>query len=454
MFYNSVQMSTVVIYILTIMVLLTYMVLKFLKRSYLFSFQNIYIWLELGILLFITPFLFTPDGVQLITNWSKDVNTSYYYMEKSIRINCIGTSIFFITLIYREFYGNKRKSASNKGGFWSDYGAPLTYIPGKLMDIEYLFFLGLYAIICIFILHGLPISTDTSLLLNGIGRVPYLVCISTLPIFSFYFLVVFINEKQGLAKALLGIAACMSMGKRSTVLLGVLYPALVYYMMFIKLKKPSEAKKYTINIIIGCAFLAIAGLAMKLVRNGMDVSVSKIIQEMFTGNTFADIRDGGLILYAFENKSQNWLLGRTYLADFFIFIPSAIFQYRRVYGWGAYTSNTLLGMANHPGLRGGDFMEAYLNFGYAGILINALLRGIAIGKYENIFYDNLINRAMITPSKALVIWIWTQLLNLFCCSGGLNNVYCALAILLINYLIYRLISHFGFAEYFTERRKT
>lgn len=453
MFYNSVQMSTISIYILTIIILITYVVLKFTKRSYFFSFYNIYIWMEVGILLFITPFLFTPDGVRLITNWSKDVNISFYYMEKAVRINCIGTSVFLITLIYKELYGSKTKNISNKNGFWRDFSVSLPYISKALMSMEYLVFLSLYAVICIFVLRGLPISTDTNMLLNGIWRVPYLICMSTLPIFLFYFLVLFLNEKRGLIKVLLGIAACISMGKRSTLLLGVLYPALVYYIMFIRLKKLSETKKYTIKIIIGCVFLVIAGLAMKLVRSGLDISIGEMFWEMITGNTFADIRDGGLILYAFENKRQKWLLGKTYLADFFIFIPSAIFKYRRVYGWGAYTSNTLLGMANHPGLRGGDFMEAYLNFGCSGVIINALIRGSVIGKYENVFYNNMKDRITIAPSKVLVIWLWTQLLNLFSCSGGLNNVYCAVAILLINYIIYQVVLHLKSIECFTKRGK-
>jgi len=453
MFYEGIQISTIAIYLLAVVIVITYMVLKFAKKGYLFSFYNIYIWMELAMLLLITPFLYSPDGVRLITGWSKSVSTSYYYMEKSMRLNCAGTCVFLMTLICKEFSNGKRKAVSDKNTFWNDLDVSLPFISESLMNMEYMFFLSLYAVICIFVLQGVPVSVDAAVLLNGIWRVPYLVCISVLPVFLLYFMFIFINERRGALKVLLGILACYSLGKRSSLILGVFYTALVYYIMFVKLNKLSLIRKYTKKIIVGCIVLVIAGLLMMLARSGINVGTDELFREMVYGNTFSDIRDGGLILYAFEKKNQTWLSGKTYLADFFIFIPSAVFKYRRVYGYGAYTANTLLGMVNHPGLRGGGFMESYLNFGYPGIVVNALIRGWFVGKYEKFFNANMLNRVQVSPSKALVIMLWTQVLNLFTCSGGFNSVYSILVILLINYLIYQIAPGLRFPEYRIKRRK-
>lgn len=85
---------------------------------------------------------------------------------------------------------------------------------------------------------------------------------------------------------------------------------------------------------------------------------------MIYGNTFSDFRDGALIVRQFHFVlNDSFLYGLTYFAGFLSFIPSSLSPFRLDWSWGRFSTNMLNGWTGeHFGLRGGQFMESYINF--------------------------------------------------------------------------------------------
>ena len=95
------------------------------------------------------------------------------------------------------------------------------------------------------------------------------------------------------------------------------------------------------------------------------------------GNDFSDVRDFAFILSRWDRQP---LYGKTYLAGLLGFIPRWMVPYREEYSIATYM-NRIVGLKKdtHGGLRPGPFGEAYLNFGYPGVIVLGTILGIILG---------------------------------------------------------------------------
>ena len=118
----------------------------------------------------------------------------------------------------------------------------------------------------------------------------------------------------------------------------------------------------------------------------------KLFNDIAYGNTFSDVRDGAYVLYGFDQKYDSFLYGKNYLADLMSFIPSSISHFRSTWSYGAFSTNTLFGWEGHYGLRGGWFLQPYINFGYMGVIIVGILYALIISYLERFFFKNIICR--------------------------------------------------------------
>lgn len=93
------------------------------------------------------------------------------------------------------------------------------------------------------------------------------------------------------------------------------------------------------------------------------------------GNTLSDLRDFAWVLQASDARGE-LLLGRSYVSAMISFVPRGLSDFREKYSIGTYT-NELIGIdsAVHPGVRGGKFLEPYLNFGLPGVLLFGYVAG-------------------------------------------------------------------------------
>lgn len=137
----------------------------------------------------------------------------------------------------------------------------------------------------------------------------------------------------------------------------------------------------------------LAALAMVSLRDqGSVAGVQAQFEELLYGNSFSDVRDGAFLLKGFrENLGDTFVYGRTYLAALISFIPSSLSPFRQQWAWGklsAYGISHMQGV--HLGLRGGWFMEPYINFGYVGVIGIALVYGAMLAYLDYAFYYELL----------------------------------------------------------------
>lgn len=135
-------------------------------------------------------------------------------------------------------------------------------------------------------------------------------------------------------------------------------------------------KSSILRLSIGSCVLIFALFGLEVLRKGWDDYRSgDIIDNFMYGNTFSDLRDLGWI---FSKWNGDLLGGKTYLAAFISFIPRSMSEFRSDWGVSAFTNN-LIGMSDaHAGLRPGVFGEAFINFGYYGVILVGFLSGYVI----------------------------------------------------------------------------
>lgn len=98
------------------------------------------------------------------------------------------------------------------------------------------------------------------------------------------------------------------------------------------------------------------------------------------GNDFSDLRDFSWILSGWDGE---FFYGKTELSGMASFIPSAFLPARREWALGPKTLEMVgLGFFKdvHPGLRPTFVGEAYLNFGFVGLVVMALAYGAVLGR--------------------------------------------------------------------------
>ena len=178
------------------------------------------------------------------------------------------------------------------------------------------------------------------------------------------------KEKSVLACACLLILGLLFFGQRGNIIYACLNVALCYVIQ----------RRDTISlfrILAGGTTAVLLIFYLGSVREG-DYSPLAFLTSLafliFFGNNLCDLRDFAWLYSRWDH--QLWL-GRTYLAGFATFVPRGLSDFRTLWTFGVATGRTVgLDTDLHPGLKPGQFGEAYFNFGWLGVILFGVLMGI------------------------------------------------------------------------------
>lgn len=421
-------LSAFFLYVVSLAIFIGYLYKKYKIKGFVLSICNAYIFQYVLMLFLITPLAFTPKA------WLKLLGTAAYaqapvfypYLLKSLEINCFGFLIFIISLWKFEF------SHKNANFIYKRTKTTEKYTVRLFLNVEFFIALAVWMIYSIFVKGGF--SLFGTLGNSGNGAIYYINQATqiVITIMTLYYGIEFINKKKNLFLFLLGIISCVLMGKRATLVMDILW-GVVVYALYRRVKLSRKVFKKAIKYAVLLVLLAIA---IGKIRSSS--SNFTIFENLIYGNTFCDIRDGGMILYGFEKNAQNeWAMGRTYLSAVLSFIPSSFSELRLKWDWGRYSTETLLGWKNHPGLRGGWAMEGYLNFGIMGIILSQIVSAKIYADMEKFFYLEMISSEQkeIHEKAILSLYIYVTLARRITCSAGFFAVYVLLLLRIINNFI-------------------
>jgi len=101
------------------------------------------------------------------------------------------------------------------------------------------------------------------------------------------------------------------------------------------------------------------------------------LEEAYLGDNIIDLRDGAWVMSQWDFEP---LLGKTYLGGAVAMLPSGLFPEKKQWHLGL-TAVRIVGLPEdaHFGLRVSFFGEAFLNFGWAGVVVLGTLLGCAFG---------------------------------------------------------------------------
>lgn len=234
----------------------------------------------------------------------------------------------------------------------------------------------------------------------------------------------------------IGIVVCQLLsGARAGLILNVLAPLFVVFA-----SKPKEharrnklvRKGAMIRTVAACLGLVVIGLEIQAIRSGEGIfSINESISEAMSGNTFSDIRDGAFLLKGFDEKlGGDLVLGKTYLAGIAALIPSSLLPFRQVWSWGRFSAYNLAGMiGTHFGLRGGWFLEGFINFNIIGIIIVAVLLAIIMWRIEIIYRKKMLESAEMGSCSASIVLLGllSTLFSATYCTSSFADLYATIA---------------------------
>jgi len=231
----------------------------------------------------------------------------------------------------------------------------------------------------------------------------------------------------------MGVVAMLLTGGRASVLSTLELTTF----MWIYGKYPNRPGRATALITASLACVAVAGIFLASFRVGRDFDIGGILSEVAYANTFSDIRDGAFITAAWEaHESSAPLEGRSYLAGFLSFLPSSVSDFRSTWSWGYYTTEGLMGWANHFGFRGGWSLEAFMNFGFAGVVGAAVLCGWLLGRLELLFHRKVVARLDVAFGSAYPLtWVGYSIFTVLIASSATYNLYSLLIALMAAWLM-------------------
>ena len=404
-----------------------YICMKVYHKKYIFSLYNIGIFTGI-FMVCILPFMY-EDKAWLA--FGRDSAAPFYnFLNKNAVINLSGIIIFYVVLMISEFRRTPSKSV-------------VVRVISKSIDVRVIGFIFCTAIagwyVVVFIYNG------TLPLLNGrrdfykdsrIANVLYILFSSMIPTLTIYYGLLFcrVKNRKNLVYLLAGSVTCLFSGNRSDLLMAVAYP-----MVLVMIYRHGKSRiNSTIKIVLGILVILLAGLAISLFRSQGSTNIFSMFQEFVYGNTFSDLRDGAYILYGYDSKFDSYLLGKTYLAGLMSFIPSFLSDFKRTWGWGYFSTATLLGMQDHYGLRGGSYCEPYLNFGYVGVAVAALVQGRWLAYREEVFDQYLEGKNGNFEKKYLAMSVAGPLFHFMASSNGLRPFYINCLLLVGSSALYRI----------------
>lgn len=425
------------IYSMSILIFILYLIYKLYKRNYLFSCFNISLFVYFFTILISPVFYYMPES------WSAlgvvNYKQYYPYLDKCLLLNAGGFIVTIITMLCFEF--TKKHAKVN-----SIYSVSSKLNDSVLKGFFWFVIILWYAIVFVYN-HGLPLlNGGRTFYMNTSISPVYLFLNELILLYSLYFGVCFAYKKSGLFQWLVCLATLAFAGNRGTFLISALVPIMLILIYIGASKKCVNANadaivkirlKTFFKIILILFVVMVLGLLLQSVRNGGTINISSMLNELICGNTFSDIRDGAYILKGFDAKfNGNYLYGKTYFAGLISFIPSSMSAFRLNWSWGRFSTTALFGWENHAGLRGGNLMEAYINFGVVGVIGFAVLQGILYGFLEKYFYIFLIKgKVKYYGKEFIVLYVISSVANLIVCTSGMFNLYTDIIFLILIILI-------------------
>ena len=411
------------IYILSILTALWYFVLKYKKRKYVISCFN------LSLLVYLFAYAISPlffNDIAWLSFGVLSASSFVEFLNYNIALNGIGIIIMFVAMAFSEFKVRyiHRNIINRLSGSIKD---------GVLELIYWLIIFFWYTIVLSYN-HGLPLlNGGRTFYMNTSVSSIYLTLNQIILLYSLFYGTQLIYCKRGALKWLVATMTLLFSGNRADLLLNSLAPIMILsiynkslrkYMRKRKAKSRSKWKlmaQFKIFIII--PFLIAIGLLMLIVRQGGMFNIEDIRREFIYGNTFSDIRDGAYVLRGYKNIFKSDLLfGKTYLAGLLTFMPSKILAFKNTWLYGNFTTHYLFGWVGHNGLRGGNVLEAFLNFGFVGVIIFSIIQGWILGYLERNFYHIFYLNAVKNEGKEyLILQSFLGIEGFFVCTAGSFN---------------------------------
>ena len=154
----------------------------------------------------------------------------------------------------------------------------------------------------------------------------------------------------------------------------------IYFPIFISLVAYLIYKRHLVKLIVSSTalvgFIGISRNFSELMRG--ELSLDHTLMTLST-SFFVSVRELTRVLFFFNEGNHDFLYGKTYVAGFFSFIPTKINALKANYNYMRYTS--IISDQNPDefgGMRSTYMGEAYVNFGYIGVIIMPIVFGIII----------------------------------------------------------------------------
>ena len=372
-------------YILCWIMFMIYLYIKYKRRRYIFSIFNIN---TLIIPLVVTFLLIGPFQYSDEAWYALGISDSFWFIEfldKAYIINMSGFIVFLCCNLLFEF-----KSVNNKFEF--NIIKISNSISSSVILVLDILIILLWYILVISKSGTLPIFGDRLFATKSGVQTIYNILNTLISMFGIYYFIKFIqnNKKIYFFLGIINIITLFFTANRGPVIFMAL-TVVIFYLYY----KIDDLKKVNIIIIISMIILLFIGIGMEFIRKGIEnINLIETLDSILYGNTFSDLRDGAFILYGYDAKYDDFLYGKTYIADILSFLPKSKIEFRQIWSYGLFTTTTLFGWTNHYGLRGGLFLEAYFNFGYIGVFISAIVLSYITSNLEIWMYSGVIKKSI------------------------------------------------------------
>ncbi len=405
--------------------------------------------------LFLMPFVFYYSDKSWLALGIKSAASMHSYLLTCLSLNLFGFILMMIVQMAIEFRTTREALLKRV-----EYQGDFVYEPMYIMICSFAL-LGFYYIVFKYN-GGLPLFNGGRTFFYGTSISPiYQFLCKIITFNAIYFGTKVLKKKTRKLSYFVLFLLCsftmLTTGTRSAILMNIVLPLCVfyYYLSATEAKRKGKSTRRLLTRLLVAIFaIAASGLALQAIRSGGNINMGEAIEEILYGNTFSDIRDGAFILYGFEKKGGEFVLGKTYAAGIISFIPSSMSPFRVEWSFGRYTTKYLFGMDNHFGLRGGNVMEGYLNFGIIGVLLVSIMQGYFNALCEKWFYSFFKKpNGRKLEVEYLLITVFGLLGSLFTCTSGFYNFYVGIIYLAAIYFSSKIFGVKGASPLITANAK-
>lgn len=403
----------------------------FATHGYVFSIFNIVLF-QFIVELVISP-VFLVNDYSWRSLWVESASLMTDYVTTSQFVNLFGFCIFLAVL-------NVLQSLKH------DHYGKSTIRTAEAIDITgvnalTVILVASFVVICFAGNGTFPLFNGQRGFSNGtLFSMPYTIITRMLPALGLFYGVRLASRVGGW----MGFVACavslFLTGNRESVFLVVLLPT---FLMWIY--KTGDAQKTAVAfvrslrrklpiVILAIVAVVVSGLVYANIRTA-NISAgasSSALEELLYGNTFSDIRDGAYILRGMDYNGGHFLDGKTYQAALAILVPGSFGDFKSTFLYGAFTTQTLFGWVGHFGLRGGWFLESYLNFGISGVVCCGIAMGYVFSCLEGIFGEVFLKcGAGLRGSEVFLPFVLYELLRCLICSSEIWGLYSAILLIVL-----------------------